>query len=76
MTSPGSGENSMLVFGDDDCLSVRVRVRAEQRSSLDLLSDLLAERELTGLVDEGGAQEGGVRLLVVVPVGLRLVPCA
>jgi hypothetical protein len=54
------GENLMLMFGDHDCLSVRVRVRvrAEQRPSLDLLPDLLAERELTGLVDEGDAQEG------------------
>jgi hypothetical protein len=50
------GENLMLMFGDHNCLSVRVR--AEQRPSLDLLSDLLAERELTGLVDEGGAPEG------------------
>jgi hypothetical protein len=66
----------MLVFGDDDCLSVRVRVRAEQRPSLDPLPDLLAERELTGLVDEGGAQEGGVGLLVVIPVDLRLIPSA
>jgi hypothetical protein len=45
----------MRMSGDHDCLSVRVR--AEQRLSRDLLPDLLAEPELTGLVDEGGAQE-------------------
>jgi hypothetical protein len=71
-------ENLMLMFGHHDCLSVRVRlrVRAEQRPSLDLLPDLLAERELTGLVDQGSAQEWGAGLLVGGPVRLRLIPCA
>jgi hypothetical protein len=37
-----------------------IQTRSSRRPSawLDFLPDLLAERELTGLVDEGGAQEG------------------